>query len=95
MLVSLCRLLACGVEATGIKWRKWAELALHRYEGVSDSDLLLLYVPLMQLCLKYDLNREDLERRLLDLSKTGFTVNESCSFLSEVDKVEKKILNFT
>ncbi|XP_045470157.1 sorting nexin-20 isoform X2 [Harmonia axyridis] len=95
VLISLCRLLGCGVQANGIIWRKWAELALHRYEGVSDSDLLALYVPLMQLCLKYELNREDLERRLLDLSKTGFMVSDTNSLLSEVDKVEKKILNLT
>ncbi|XP_044750920.1 sorting nexin-20 [Coccinella septempunctata] len=95
VLLSLCRLLGCAVEAAGIKWRKWAELALHRYEGVSDSDLLPLYVPLMQLCLKYDLNKEDLEKRLLDLSKTGFVINETSSLLNEVEKVEKKILNLT
>lgn len=29
---------------------KWCELALRRYEHVSDADLLALYIPLLQTC---------------------------------------------
>lgn len=29
---------------------RWCELALRRYDSVSDADLLVLYVPLLQTC---------------------------------------------
>ncbi|KAL3280555.1 hypothetical protein HHI36_003784 [Cryptolaemus montrouzieri] len=95
VLLSLCRLLGCAASAPNLNCRKWAELALHRYEGVSDSDLLPLYVPIMQICIKQGLNREDLEQRLLNLSKTGFVVNKKYSLLLEVDTLEKKVLNLS
>lgn len=45
---------------------KWANLALHRYEGVSDSDLLELYVPLLKTGIQVwdqnDMSKDDLER---------------------------------
>ncbi|KAJ8968555.1 hypothetical protein NQ314_002219 [Rhamnusium bicolor] len=52
---------------------KWADLALHRYEAVSDSDLLELYVPLLHTCIrvwwKNNRNKDELEQRLSKLQK--------------------------
>lgn len=98
VLLSLCRLLACSTMIPGTpNAQKWADLALHRYEGVSDSDLLELYVPLLKTCLKVwwqlGRDREILERRLEDLKKQGFKVTEDISLLEAVDNLEKKLFS--
>lgn len=52
VLLLLCRLVA-ACTASPLPHRdavRWAELAQRRYEGVSDADLLALYVPLLQTC---------------------------------------------
>lgn len=72
--------------------QKWADLALHRYNGVSDSDLLVMYIPLLHVCIKVytqtGRDKDDLEKRLADLRKQGIKVNESASLLDAVAKVE-------
>lgn len=53
VLLLLCRLVA-ACTTSPLPHReaaRWAELALRRYESVSDADLLVLYVPLLQTCL--------------------------------------------
>lgn len=52
MLLLLCRLVAaCTTSPVPYPTaERWCELALHRYESVSDADLLVLYVPLLQTC---------------------------------------------
>lgn len=96
VLLSLCRLLACSTMIPGSpNAQKWADLALHRYEGVSDSDLLELYVPLLKICLKVwwqlGRDREILERRLEDLKKQGFKNTEDVGLLDAVDVLEKRL----
>lgn len=75
--------------------QKWVDIALHRYEGISDSDLLILYVPLLHVCIKVcgqtGKAKSDLEDRLSDLRKQGIQVNESLSLLDAVIKVEEQI----
>lgn len=98
VLLSLCRLLACSTMIPGSpNAQKWADLVLHRYEGVSDSDLLELYVPLLKTCLKVwwqlGRDREILERRLEDLKKQGFKVTEDISLLDAVDSLEKRLFS--
>ena len=55
VIIALCRLVACCAADTteirvGGRAEKFAELALRRFEAVSDTDLLQFYVPLLQLC---------------------------------------------
>lgn len=74
---------------------KWADIALHRYEGVCDSDLLELYLPLLNVCSKIwwqiGKNRDVLENRLKDMKIRGINFNESLSLLEAVDNLEKRI----
>ncbi|KAK9737192.1 PX domain [Popillia japonica] len=96
VLLALSRLLGCSILIPGSPGaEKWADLALHRFEGVSDSDLLELYLPLLHACIKvwWQLGRDkaQLESRFLNLRRQGLKVNESVSLLEAVDTVEKKI----
>lgn len=52
VLLLLCRLVdACTTSPVPHPdAEKWAELALRRYDGVSDADLLTLYIPLLNTC---------------------------------------------
>ncbi|XP_018564297.1 sorting nexin-21 isoform X1 [Anoplophora glabripennis] len=96
VLLALCRLLACTLSIPGMPHSlKWADLTLHRYEGVSDSDLLQLYVPLLQTCARVwwqnGRNKDELEQRLATLQKQGVKVGESMSLMDAVNSVEEKI----
>lgn len=54
VLSALCLIVACVDVSKGTlagPVERWAQLALRRYEAVSDSDLLLLYVPLLHTCI--------------------------------------------
>ncbi|RZC34493.1 PX domain containing protein [Asbolus verrucosus] len=97
VLIALCRLLGCCMSIPGCgSCHKWADLALHRYEGVSDSDLLELYMPLLTACIKIwqsGRNKEILEQRLRDLKRQGMKINETHSLLEEVTAVEAKIFS--
>lgn len=98
VLLALCRLLGCCVAIPGLpNAQKWADLALHRYDGVSDSDLLELYVPLLQTCIivwcQIGRDKEGLERRLTSLRKQGLRVNEDLSLLDAVEKLEQKLFS--
>lgn len=76
--------------------QKWADLAIYRFEGVSDSDLLELYVPLLQTCLKIweqiGRNKESIEQKLAKLQRDGVKVNECGSLMEVVDRVANKVL---
>ncbi|KAJ8970908.1 hypothetical protein NQ317_009060 [Molorchus minor] len=96
VLLALCRLLACTMSIPEMpNSLKWADLLLHRYEGVSDSDLLELYMPLLQTCAKVwwqnGRNKDDLEQRISHLKKQGIKVKEDVSLMETVGEVEKKI----
>lgn len=93
VLLALCRLLSCSISVPGGSHAaKWAELALHRYEGVSDSELLSLYVPLLHLSIKlYKQNNKDtteLEERLKNLYKRGIVVTNNLSFVDAFKLLE-------
>lgn len=74
---------------------KWANLALHRYEGVSDSDLLELYVPLLKTGIQVwdqnDMSKDDLEKRLASIPKQGLIVRHNESLSDAVDRVDQKL----
>lgn len=98
VLLSLCRLLACSTLIAGSPYaQRWADFALHRYEGVSDSDLLELYVPLLKTCLKFgrqlDRDKDILEKRLEDLKRQGFKVTENIELLDAVEFLEKRLFS--
>lgn len=81
VIIALCRLTACcNADPTAlVDAEKYAELALRRFDGVSDVDLLYYYVPLLQLCvhLWWTLGRdkEALESRLFNLKLHGHRVD--------------------
>lgn len=97
MILTLCRVLACAVLLNDIpKSQKWADLALYRFEGVCDTDLLELYVPLLQTCLKIweqnGRNTENIEQKLTKLQREGVKVSENGSLMDVVNRVAEKVL---
>ncbi|CAH1369453.1 unnamed protein product [Tenebrio molitor] len=92
VLIALCRLLGCCMSIPNcLHSEKWAHLALHRYDGVSDSDLLELYVPLLTACVKIGWQTDIIQQKLRDLERQGVKINKQCSLLDEVNIVEEKI----
>ncbi|XP_065080446.1 sorting nexin-21 isoform X1 [Ochlerotatus camptorhynchus] len=80
VLLLLCRLVAaCTTSPIPHPLaEQWAELALRRYEHVCDTDLLVLYIPLLQTCLhlwwQRGRDRSLLEERLGEMGKKGIKV---------------------
>lgn len=80
VLLLLCRLVAaCTTSPIPHPLaEQWAELALRRYEHVCDTDLLVLYIPLLQTCLhlwwQRGRDRSLLEERLDQMGKKGIKV---------------------
>lgn len=80
VLLLLCRLVvACTTSPLPHPLaERYAELALRRYESVSDAELLVLYIPLLQTCshLWWQRGRDNqpLEERLKDFTKKGMRV---------------------
>ncbi|XP_019533291.3 sorting nexin-21 isoform X2 [Aedes albopictus] len=80
VLLLLCRLVAaCTTSPIPHPLaEQWAELALRRYEHVCDTDLLVLYIPLLQTCLhlwwQRGRDRSLLEERLDQMAKKGIKV---------------------
>lgn len=80
VLLLLCRLVAaCTTSPIPHPLaEQWAELALRRYEHVCDTDLLVLYIPLLQTCLhlwwQRGRDRKLLEERLDEMGKKGIKV---------------------
>lgn len=95
VLLALCRLLGCSMEISEASAQKWADLALHRYNGVSDSDLLELYIPLLQMCLKVwgenGREKEALVNQLNTLKKQGAKIDSDVNFLNVINRVELKL----
>uniref|UniRef100_A0A1L8DWA0 Putative the phosphoinositide binding phox similarity domain of sorting nexin 20 and 21 n=1 Tax=Nyssomyia neivai TaxID=330878 RepID=A0A1L8DWA0_9DIPT len=81
VLLLLCRLVAACTTSPlpHPDSEQYAEIALRRYESVCDTDLLSLYVPLLQTCthLWWQKGRDNklLEDRLRDLQKRGIKVS--------------------
>ncbi|XP_058825696.1 sorting nexin-20 isoform X2 [Topomyia yanbarensis] len=80
VLLLLCRLVAaCTTSPIPHPLaEQWAELALRRYEHVCDTDLLVLYIPLLQTCVhlwwQRGRDRSLLEERLDQMGKKGIKV---------------------
>ena len=87
VMLALCRLVACcSADPTATSAEHFADIALRRFEAVSDVDLLQFYVPLLQLCVRlwWSLGRDKrpLETRLEDLKRRGIKV-DGCPTLLE------------
>ncbi|XP_026464073.1 sorting nexin-21 isoform X2 [Ctenocephalides felis] len=70
----------------------WAELALKRFEGVSDSDLLAGYIPLLKCCthLWWQKGRDKsaLEQRLKDMSQKGIQIDGGLTLTQVIEKID-------
>ncbi|KAK6622681.1 hypothetical protein RUM43_008523 [Polyplax serrata] len=94
VIVALCRLAACcTADPTSLEdAAKYAELALRRFDGISDVDLLYYYVPLLQMCNHLwhvsGRNPETLELRLTNLRQRGHKVDGCPTLLESMLTVE-------
>ncbi|XP_047042283.1 sorting nexin-20 [Helicoverpa zea] len=94
VLGALCRIVACAGASDGTlagPVERWAQLALKRYEAVSDSDLLLIYVPLLHTCITIwetlGRDKSKLVEELNDLRKRGMKVDSVPSLMEAVDSL--------
>lgn len=90
VIIALCRLVACCAadsheSRSGGRAEKFAELALRRFEAVSDADLLRFYIPLLQLCVhlwwSLGKDKQPIMNRLEDLKLRGIRVDGLPSLL--------------
>lgn len=96
VLLLLCRLVAacttCPVPHPSAE--KWAELALHRYDSVSDAELLTLYIPLLQTCthLWWQRGRDNqfLQDRLKSLSSKGINVKDGKTLAQAIHALDPR-----
>lgn len=94
VLCALCRIVACAGDSGGAlagPAEHWAQLALRRYEAVSDSDLLLIYVPLLHTCISIwetlGRDKSNLVQELNNLRKMGMKVDSVPSLMEAVDSL--------
>lgn len=79
VLLVLCRLVAASAHPIPAPdANKWADLALRRFDGVCDADLLQLYVPLIKACVylfwKTGRDKSQLDEQLEGMRKRGINV---------------------
>ncbi|KAF9804074.1 hypothetical protein SFRURICE_020502 [Spodoptera frugiperda] len=94
VLGALCRIVACAGASDGTlagPVERWAQLALKRYEAVSDSDLLLIYIPLLHTCISIwetlGRDKSKLVEELNDLRRRGMKVDSVPSLMEAVDSL--------
>lgn len=95
VLCALCRIVACAGASDGTlagPVERWAQLALRRYEAVSDSDLLLIYIPLLHTCINIwetlGRDKSKLVEELNDLRKRGMKVDSVPTLMEAVDTLD-------
>lgn len=96
LLLTLCRIIVCCEECPKLDQAiYWCDLVLYRFDGVSDTDLLELYLPLIHACIKiYEANSkntEDLNARLFNMRMQGINDNNTRSLLQVLNDVEHKL----
>lgn len=98
VLSVLCRIVACAGSSGGAlagPVEKWAQLALRRYEAVSDSDLLLIYIPLLHTCISIwetlGRDKSQLVEELNALRRKGMKVDSVPSLMEAVDNLDTAI----
>ncbi|XP_013182900.2 sorting nexin-20 [Amyelois transitella] len=98
VLCALCRIVACAGASGGAlagPVERWAQLALRRYEAVSDSDLLLIYIPLLHTCISIwetlGRDKSKLVEELNALRKRGMKVDSVASLMDAVDELNPTV----
>ncbi|KAI5632249.1 PX domain-containing protein [Phthorimaea operculella] len=98
VLSVLCRIVACATASGGAlagPVEKWAQLALRRYEAVSDSDLLLIYIPLLHACISIwetlGRDKSKLVAELNGLRKRGMKVDSAPNLMEAIDNLDVAI----
>lgn len=96
VLLLLCRLVAACTTSPvpHPSAEKWAELALRRYDSVSDADLLALYIPLLHTCvhLWWQRGRDNkfLEDRLKAIESKGITVKSGKTLTQAIHALDPR-----
>ncbi|KAL5278949.1 SNX21 family protein [Megaselia abdita] len=96
VLLILCRLVtACTTSPVPYPTaEKWVDLALRRYEGVCDADLLSLYIPLLDTAahLWWQKGRDKtlITERLTDLARKGINVTGAPSLTQAIHKLDPR-----
>ncbi|XP_076269878.1 sorting nexin 21 [Rhynchophorus ferrugineus] len=97
VIFTLCRLVSTIAEIPNHTSRlKWCDLALYRFDGISDSDLLELYIPLIHTCIKiYKEENKDatnLEKLLHNFQVQGLNdIYKKTNLFSALNEAEKRI----
>ncbi|XP_066246398.1 sorting nexin-21 [Euwallacea similis] len=97
VLLTLCWIVACCEEYPKLAHAvRWSDLALYRFDGVSDTDLLQLYLPLLHACEKiYEENEKSTESILLQLDnmrRQGINDKGGKSLFEALNELEERIL---
>jgi len=96
VLLMLCRLVAActGSPIPHPNAEQWVNLALRRFEHVSDVEILVLYVPLIQTCVKYLKTKGEeyqmLEERLAEMGKKGIKVKGNLPLLQAIHVMDPR-----
>lgn len=96
VLLLLCRLVAACTSSPipHLNSEQWASIALRRFEHVSDVELLVLYVPLLQTCLNlYTQIGKDcqiIDERLKAMEKRGIKVKGTLPLQQAVHVMDKR-----
>ena len=94
VIVALCRLAACCTADTNLLEDaiKYSEIAIRRFDGISDVDLLYYYIPLLQMCsYLWEITGKDkgiLESRLSSLKLRGHRVDGCPSLLESILNID-------
>lgn len=95
VLLVLCRLVAASAHPVPTAdANKWADLALRRFEGVCDADLLQLYVPLIKACVylfwKTGRDKSHLDAQLDGMRKRGINVKTGPTLSQAIHKLDPR-----
>lgn len=95
VLLVLCRLVAASSHPIPAPdANKWADLALERFDGVCDSDLLSLYVPLIKACVytywKSGRDKTHLDAQLDGMKKRGINVKSGPNLTQAIHKLDPR-----
>lgn len=96
VLLLLCRLVAAATTSPvpHPNAEKWAELSLRRFDGVSDFDLLTLYVPLLHNCvhLWWQRGRDNqfLLERLNSMKSKGIMIKDETTLTQAIHALDPR-----
>ena len=100
VLLLLCRLVAACSNSPipHPQSEKWAELAIRRYEHVSDVELLVLYIPLLHTCsyLFFQKGRDPqhIKDRLEEMGRKGIKIKGNLTLAQSIHTLEKRSETF-